>query len=790
MPNTDPQGRRFSGSRHSNDASNHVNTFDPFREFTAFVHRKQCQGTDGFDRTKPYILHGDLATYWARVEIREVFNSIVPPISCSIENILSRYLRSFSLLVYLNMVQHLPIFVQLEITDDYLGWHPLLAEFDCLLYEELQRKVQEYKWRFFPLIIQPAGPGRLSNTKLSDHVILPINSAEVLKRSDSSIVKKVTVQLSHDPNREVTYIIKTYMPGYISRYNNEIRALETVASLKNDNLPGYYGSFAQSNGYSLVLQYVDGGNLADYFMTTPTPKTPDEIHRFWRSICNVWRGLDGLHRLVPSDGAGMAYLGVHGDLKPDNILISKTGGDYDFVPIISDFGHSHVKSVPEGGTDRTVPDRHGNHDFAAPEASHHASHRINGPFKITTEADIWSMGCILTVAAAWVLSGKKGIDIYGSLRKIEVSPLPNFNDEGHYGCFHNGTERLVAVERMHDTIAGFRGDSGGPLTRDVIKVLLEKCIVGEWKSRKTANHLYETLCNTIGHQPFERNPEPTPPSSNHNQSGPPSQGKATSRHSNEPRGDEHITIQQCHQWVDAKKNSGQVDQIVERQISRLQEQFKGREQVFMIDDTPDMSTHKKELRKALRTLTYIVKSMDPNRVELIFASHPEVTYRPTLIRKSSQPLLDAFDKCQFRNIHGSMEYSLELVIDSIIKHQLHPRKPPISLYIFTDGRWGSDRSGACGVEIPIRKLVDATRKFQSRTKTMVQFIRFGDDPNGLRHLQFLDTFGAEEQWDIVDHKPITGNVFAMIPGSIIPKADLEGEETHEQDPESHSSFNR
>ncbi|KAK2616533.1 hypothetical protein QQS21_000576 [Conoideocrella luteorostrata] len=855
------------------------------QRFAAFVSEVKCEGTNGLGQQQSYVSYVDLEQYWDDRNVRDVLKSLDKPVTYLVKTVQERYLRNFSLLVYSDKVEFLQAFVEQRITDDHLARRDLPKMLDAPTYRALRTDVLEHQWLFHPLIINWA---QLSGVCLPDQIIVPIHSQTVIKESDSCIIKKAVVRVWHHPSypvsqtkipinlvpkspyrrneepQKVDVIIKSYFPQFQNHYLNEHNALAAVQELRNENIVGYYGSFVQNRMYNLVLQYVDGGNLADYFTNTPKPTTSDDIRRFWRSICSVWKGLHGLHHF---DGAGVTNLGiVHEDLKPDNILIAKkednSSSVYDFVPVIADFGHSYVKSVPNGRSDMAVPDRHGNHDFAAPEASHHAKYTLYGPCKITATADVWAMGCILSIAAVWVGLGTKGIDLYNDMRVLETDSLSNFEDNGHLGCFHNGSERLSAVDNMCDMATKSCG--GNTVTPKVIKVLLDHSIVGDPKSRKSARYLHETLCNTINE---EHPPSPLPlcrddpsnalriesenrsrddskgsglpatsGSSNHHSPrhsssshtqlnisshprpngtalestprakrvqspgaiSPPSRDSFSSPGSNifrdfprpmssqctsrTPQANTTLTIQQCHEWVEAKKGIGDINKYVDGAIHRLREFLKGREQVFLVDDSPEMHKHKDELRKTIRTLTYIAKPMDPNRVELIFASQPSVVHQPGRLTRSSQPLLDAFDKCQFSGVDGSMEHSLGVVVNSIIKKKLQPHKPrvEVSLFIFTNGQWGNDKIAACGVERPIQKLMDVTRKYDDRTRVMVQFIRFGDDLDGQRHLRYLDTFGKEKGWDIVDSKAIaTGNVFTMFTGSIIQKGDDEDEDEPE-----------
>ena len=49
--------------------------------------------------------------------------------------------------------------------------------------------------------------------------------------------------------------------------------------------------------------------------------------------------------------------------------------------------------------------------------------------------------------------------------------------------------------------------------------------------------------------------------------------------------------------------------------------------------------------------------------------------------------------------------------------------------------------------MPIEKLMGRILELGlPRTHVMIQFIRFGDDPDGISHLRYLDNFGKELKW--------------------------------------------
>lgn len=372
------------------------------------------------------------------------------------------------------------------------------------------------------------------------------------------------------------------------------------------------------------------------------------------------------------------------------------------------------------------------------------------------------MGCIQSVAGVWVAMGMHGINTYKGLRRTEFSNVVScFEDKDLIGCFHNGTDPLEAVATTHAIIAG-RYDS---FTVQAVKIAERFCIVGDRKARLSAHEIHELICQALGkeHSGVKTSEYTVAHSSLLSPRPPLSLAPQRSRLAlmvpqqlsdltgPTPQRDTVLRIQECHDWANADKAGGNVVKSVDTTIRRLQRQLKGRNHIFLIEDSPSMGLHREEMSDVFLTLSHIAKAMDPNRIELLFASQPSTVHKPSYIPgREEKPLRDAFRKCPFDLVDGSMEENLGEVVDSIIRDRLpvggRSSAPPVSLFIFTDGSWGNDRLLACGVERPIRKLVDAAKKYGDRTQVMVQFVRFGDDENGIRCLDYLDKFGNDVNW--------------------------------------------
>ena len=97
------------------------------------------------------------------------------------------------------------------------------------------------------------------------------------------------------------------------------------------------------------------------------------------------------------------------------------------------------------------------------------------PFSVKQNVDIWSLGCVFSEAAIWVVRGWDGLLEYRRRRKMETAQTRNFKESD---CFHDGEKALSIVHDMHRNLAEDRRASdhitAEPALYSMIKDMLEK----------------------------------------------------------------------------------------------------------------------------------------------------------------------------------------------------------------------------------------------------------------------------------------------------------------------------
>ena len=167
----------------------------------------------------------------------------------------------------------------------------------------------------------------------------------------------------------------TESPAAIKRFQQEVKA---AARLVHPNIVTAYDADEVQGVHFLVMEFVDGQNLADYLAA--------------RGRLELTQTID----FVTQTATGLAYAHsqgiVHRDIKPGNLLVNKEG----MIKIL-DMGLASIRETRDGA-DAASGDVHadvtqanqllGTFDYMPPE-------QAEDPRKVDPRADIYSLGCTL-----------------------------------------------------------------------------------------------------------------------------------------------------------------------------------------------------------------------------------------------------------------------------------------------------------------------------------------------------------------------------------------------------------
>ncbi|ETS83979.1 hypothetical protein PFICI_05855 [Pestalotiopsis fici W106-1] len=757
----------------------------PGDDFAQWVETTRARyiGQDLRENSLTYIPYSELTKYWSITKINAVLRSYDKPLPFDAPSIQSAYLRIFSALVWTGTTRRFLGLVLTDALDDHRwplvdpprNWHihnrGALGDFENL---------QTEQWIFFPYHFEKT---RLYKTQLESDCILPIESLETIFKRGESLVHKIKINDDYNglgsESKGGYLALKEYELKYAEeRYQTEVDALTMLRQSPSENLITFYGSFRKDGHGFIILDFADGGDLKAFFQETPPPMTAEDTRVFWKSLIMSLQGLDRIHQLMSVDSHMKSIIqGIHQDIKPANILLMKgsSGSPYDFQPKIADFGlFSHARKTRSNSDEAKGPNKYGNQIYSAPEVSTNVRNKFKGISLITPGADIFSFGAVLSAAAAFVAGGTQLIQEYLVKRKAAHAKLRRFSKTDFEGCFHAGTEKFPVIEEMHSYIKTFCQDKRHDLiTPQILDIVQQHMLLPKSSERDQAAVLIDRFNNILWSEPLTptislsiRRRSTWMTSSDNGETTPTSLKSIRSI---------NTFFEGGKSWLGSRaaENSKVLDSTVKNLIDQITRNLRDRDQFFFIDDSTSMRPHERIVLEGFQALSSIAKRLDPNRVELAFASRPKDVYRARATRK----LVKIVKTHRYEHEPTMMAKSLSELVEHQIIRKLPVKKmgfninpiarKHVSVYIFTDGNWGDDPEGACHVEDAVKYLMDEVgRRRLTRQQVTLHFVRFGDSEAGGRHLEYLDRFGEKYDCDIVDVKHISSDVESLFVGPL------------------------
>lgn len=766
---------------------------DNFRQWATTTRDKHI-GHDLCENEVTYVPYSELKRYWTIQRINAVLRSYDKPLPFDAPSIQEAYLRIFSTLVWTGTTRRFLGLVLINGLDDHqwpavgypTNWHghnnhSFLADFKSL---------KEAQWVFFPYRFEKS---KLHKTLLNRGCILPIETLETIVKRGDSLIHKIKISDEYNgltPSITGRYFaLKDYDLRFAEdRYQTEVDALTMLRQSPSENLVTFYGSFCKDGHGFIILEFAERGDLKMLFQETPPPTTAEEILVFWKSLTMSLQGLDRIHQLMSVDQHMKNIIqGIHQDIKPANILLIQGSSSslYDFQPKIADFGlFSHARKMRSNSEEAKGPNKYGNQIFSAPEVSTNPRNKLKGLSFITPSADIFSFGAVLSAAAAFVAGGQQFQQEYFDKRRAAHAKLRRFSKSDFEGCFHAGVDKFPVIEEMHRHIAAIcRDQKQDTITEKILEIVQQHMLLPKWSERDPAALLIDRFGSILWNEPLSptislstarRRSTWMTTGSENNDDG----GETTPKSLNSLRSIntffEGKSRSRLGSWGSTSaENSKVLDPTVKNLIDQITRNLRDRDQFFFIDDSTSMAPHERIVLEGFQALSSIAKRLDPNRVELAFASRPQKVHRA----RSTKSLVGRVREHKYEHDPTMMARSLSYLVEHQIVRKLPVKKmgfnvnlasrKQTSVYIFTDGNWGDDPKGACGVEYAVKYLMDEVeRRHLTRQQVTLHFVRFGDSEAGGRHLDFLDRYGEEFHCDIVDVKHISSDVESLFVGPL------------------------
>ncbi|KAF7505103.1 hypothetical protein GJ744_001243 [Endocarpon pusillum] len=382
----------------------------------------------------------------------------------------------------------------------------------------------EYQWAFCPVKFD-----LLQDEDYDKNHVIPIYHKEIINDKgltaslwqivvqEEFVGPSLREQTSHlkcpDPEDSSAscyiFALKSFKEGYCELFENERSAFQVLK--QHGGLVRYLSEYSHlafscsqpkpgrileeectddnKTTYNILLEYGEF-DLEEYFVERLPPTNPNEIREFWTSLFAVADALKGIHTFE-NDRAGVRqeYYGWHADIKPANIL--SVQGNFK----LADPGFARFEKSSE--RDKTIISG-GTTSYGAPEC-----YRRGTMAPVHRAIDIWSLGCVFSIAATWVVLGDKGIPMFEELRRQAIMKIrvhlyshpgarPVELAKGDY--FHDGQEVLEVVRLWHKYLGNVsrRTDT---ITAQVLDLVDTKMLCGKAAQRINA----EELCNLLGY---------------------------------------------------------------------------------------------------------------------------------------------------------------------------------------------------------------------------------------------------------------------------------------------------
>jgi serine/threonine protein kinase len=150
----------------------------------------------------------------------------------------------------------------------------------------------------------------------------------------------------------------------------------------SENLVQFYGSWTQGQTHNILLEYADGGTLADFFRCGHPTSKEDRL-KFWNNLLRLLEPIGRIHIHADPDDRGSVIEGyvdhyftreqltehcsIHQDIKPDNILVAlnaSSSSEFDCNFKLVDLGLTYFHTVSKQKAKSRIRDARGTQMFS------------------------------------------------------------------------------------------------------------------------------------------------------------------------------------------------------------------------------------------------------------------------------------------------------------------------------------------------------------------------------------------------------------------------------------------
>ncbi|KAI1321941.1 kinase-like domain-containing protein [Xylariaceae sp. FL0255] len=316
-----------------------------------------------------------------------------------------------------------------------------------------KRKFYEEQWRLLSPYFASDDDGSAVLYELAEQTILPFVMGS--EKQESPPVMGGFGQ-GKDTQRN-TFAIKELYDNEEAIFKKEFQNLRKL-NMKTHLLSVYAAYRLGGTCHSFIFPWAEGGSLKDLLRTEPrslkkcTPEHPLLILWLAKQLAGI-TGKEGLGFLHDASSRqtntltvleGARNYGIHGDIKPANILhffpgISDEDGRLGTLKI-ADFGITAFhNTITRSNQDLSGPI---SNTYKAPE------YDMRGLKYLSRAYDIWSLGCVMLQLLTWFIEGREAVVKFTQEREEEEENITTFTEDK----FYNHQEEVHATPELKNSV--------------------------------------------------------------------------------------------------------------------------------------------------------------------------------------------------------------------------------------------------------------------------------------------------------------------------------------------------
>ncbi|PHH71448.1 hypothetical protein CDD80_5277 [Ophiocordyceps camponoti-rufipedis] len=357
---------------------------------------------------------------------------------------------------------------------------------------------------------QDKAAGAVTSQLIKPDVFMPWTEkepvAEILHGNYSSVyavkIHKDHHQFRVNGERCDKFALKVLKTRIRDQFLKELRCLNLCAD--RDNLVELYSAYEQGGIYSFLFPWAHGGSLLTLWDLDPETWSQSNVVNSVRWIAHQCyklaskTGLGHIHdgRGIESTSTFDKLYGIHGDIKPANILLYRDQETVHGPGVlkISDMGFTDFHSVQSRSMQ--PPLRPHSPAYRAPE------HGMKTIF-LSRKYDIWGLGCVFSELLSWFIRGPNGVKNYSWKRRNDKYDDDRWGGDDFFRHFYNEDNLVVhadlkpSVIRWINELCNIVGTTN--FLSDFLNYIKDRMLVVDCDQRATCDEVSDFLRQLYNH---------------------------------------------------------------------------------------------------------------------------------------------------------------------------------------------------------------------------------------------------------------------------------------------------